>query len=29
MEFSHYDVAPPNVMQKIVAAWKPKEDPDA
>jgi elongation factor G len=29
MEFSHYDVAPPNVAQKIIAAWKPKEDPDA
>ena len=29
MEFSHYDVAPPQVQAKIVAAFKPKEDPDA
>ena len=29
MEFSHYDVAPPMVMQKIIAAWKPKEEVDA
>jgi len=29
MEFSHYDVVPPQVQAKIVAAYKPKEDPDA
>ena len=26
MEFSHYDVVPPQVQAKIVAAWKPKEE---
>jgi elongation factor G len=26
MEFSHYDVVPPNVQQQIVAAHKPKEE---
>jgi elongation factor G len=26
MEFSHYDVVPPNVQAKIVAAYKPKEE---
>jgi elongation factor G len=26
MEFSHYDVVPPHVQAKIVAAWKPKEE---
>jgi len=28
MEFSHYDVVPPNVQAKIVAAYKPKEEPE-
>ncbi len=28
MEFSHYDVVPPPVQQKIVAAYKPKEEPE-
>jgi elongation factor G len=28
MEFSHYDVVPPQVQAKIVAAWKPKEEPE-
>jgi elongation factor G len=26
MEFSHYDVVPPNIQQQIVAAHKPKEE---
>ncbi|HVX86848.1 MAG TPA: elongation factor G [Phycisphaerae bacterium] len=26
MEFSHYDVVPPNVQAKIVAGYKPKEE---
>ena len=26
MEFSHYDIVPPNVQQQIVAAHKPKDD---
>lgn len=28
MEFSHYDVVPPQVQAKIVAAYKPKEEPE-
>jgi len=28
MEFSHYDVVPPPVQQKIVAAYKPKDEPE-
>ena len=28
MEFSHYDVVPPNVQSKIVAAYKPKDEPE-
>ena len=28
MEFSHYDVVPPNVQAKIVSAYKPKEEPE-
>ncbi|MCL2640488.1 MAG: elongation factor G, partial [Phycisphaerales bacterium] len=29
MEFSHYDVVPPQVQAKIVAAYKPKDEADA
>ena len=28
MEFSHYDVVPPHVQSKIVAAYKPKDEPE-
>jgi elongation factor G len=28
MEFSHYDVVPPQVQAKIVAAYKPKDEPE-
>jgi elongation factor G len=28
MEFSHYDVVPPQVQAKIIAAYKPKEEPE-
>ena len=28
MEFSHYDVVPPMAAQKILAAYKPKEEPE-
>jgi elongation factor G len=28
MEFSHYDVVPPQAQAKIVAAYKPKEEPE-
>ena len=28
MEFSHYDVVPPQVQAKIVADYKPKEEPE-
>jgi len=28
MEFSHYDVVPPNVQQQVIAQAKHKEDED-
>jgi elongation factor G len=28
MEFSHYDVMPPQAQAKIIAAYKPKEEPE-
>jgi elongation factor G len=28
MEFSHYDVVPPQVQAKIVAGYKPKDEPE-
>jgi elongation factor G len=28
MEFSHYDLVPPNVQAKIVASYKPKDEPE-
>jgi elongation factor G len=29
MEFSHYDLVPPQVQQKIVAAYQPQADSEA